>query len=328
MTPLHFAVLLIVTLCWEPADLLHQLEVVYWLTQCLNVHACLEHGQPSMSGGSIRSCIEGMHHADHLFTAADAKLAQETNPSQDRASFTSADDVPQQTADSSSGGEGAGTSGSLQQQQAIEHDPDPPECSPADDESGAMDAQQVVSMVEDTVHPADNISAAKTVEQTSPVMQQVPQTDAEPFLDRLHAADQRKADASGSKEHDASLVKSHVTSPKAVLMTRGSATLPVCQHGSQASLSRRTSGTGTASEPAAGMTADVELADKENNSSSLSVAASDMPSISASGSMIHMCVWVWVWVWAWFWVWVSMSGPPTALTTHCIATTTLTTAHQ
>lgn len=213
-------------------------------------------------------------------TAADAKAAQETNISQDRNSFASADNVPQQTADSDSGGEGARTSGSSQQQQAPECDPDPPECSPADDESGATDAQQAVSIIEETVHPANAISAAKTVKQTSPVIQQVSQTDAEPVLDRPHDAVQCKAVGSGSKEHDACEARSRVASPQAVLITRGTATLPVCQHGSQASLSKQTSGTKTASEPAAGMTTDVELADKENDSSLLSAAASDTPSVS------------------------------------------------
>lgn len=267
-----------------------------------------------------------------MLTAADAKAAQETNPSQDRLSFASADNVPQPTADSDSGGEGARTSGSLQQQQAPECDPDPPECSPADDESGATDAQQAVSIIKETAHPADDISAAKTVRQTSPVIQQVPQTDAEPVLDRPHAAVQHKADAaSGSKEHGASQAKSHASSPQVVLMTRGAGSVPVCQHGSQASLSKQTSGTKTASEPAAGMTTDVELADKENDSSLLSAAASDTPSgsqglkevqqgaaaaaaaqvviivlvfvcVSASGSVVQ--VWVCVWIWLWVWVWV------------------------
>ena len=270
-----------------------------------------------------------------MFTA-DAKAAQEINPSQDRSSFASADSVPRQTANSDSGGEGARASGSSQQQQAPECDPDPPECSPADDESGAIDAQQTVSVIQETVHPADGISAAKTVKQISPVIQQVPQTDAEPLLDRPHDAVQRKSVGSGSKEHDACEAKSHVASPQAVLMIRGTATLPVCQHGSQASVSKQTSGTRIASEPAAGMTRDVELADKENDYSSLlAAAASDTPSVSqglkevqqgaaaaaaaqvviivlvfvcvsASGSVVQVwvCVWVWAWAVAWVWVWV------------------------
>jgi len=166
-----------------------------------------------------------------------------------------------------------------QQQQTLCSDQDALECSPSDDCSTAVDPQPDALVTQQANEPAAaGAPNAKATQQASPSSQQASQPDAKITLDVAYAAVEHKAGLQLSQGVGSPPNRQDAVSPKAAV--RDPVHMPAKQSGSQTSLSRRTLGSASAaSGPAADVT-DADLADKENDSSSLSLTGSDAQSKS------------------------------------------------
>ena len=166
-----------------------------------------------------------------------------------------------------------------QQQQALCSDQDVPECSPVDDYSAAVDPQSDALVMQQANQPAAGSAPnANTTQQASPSSLQASQPDAKITLDVALAAVKHKADLQPSQGVGSPPGRQDAVTPKAAVTDL--LHMPVKQSGSQTSLSRRTLGSASAaSGPAADVT-DADLADKENDGSSLSLTGSDTQSKS------------------------------------------------
>lgn len=162
-----------------------------------------------------------------------------------------------------------------QQQQTLCSDQNAPECSPSRDCSTAVNPQPDAQVMKQATEPAANGAlTAKTTQLASPSSLQASQPDA----NVANAAIEHKAGLHPSQGVGSPPERQDAVSPKAVV--RDLLHMPAKQSGSQSSLSRRTLGTATAaSGPVADVT-DTDLADKENDASSLSLTGSDTQSKS------------------------------------------------
>ncbi len=166
-----------------------------------------------------------------------------------------------------------------QQEQMLFSDQDAPECSPADDCSAAVDPQSDALVMPQANQPAAaGAPTAKTTQQATTSSQQAGQPDAKIALDIANAAAEHKACVQPSQGAGSPHGRQDAVSPKAAV--KDLVHMPAKQSGSQTSLSRRILGSATsASGPAANVT-DADLADKENEGSSLSLTGSDTQSRS------------------------------------------------
>ena len=220
------------------------------------------------------------------FHAADAEAVLFSGGTQCQPHLAATADVQQQISgtEHSVKAHKAGTSQQHQkqqqhQQQALCSDQDVPECSPIDDYSAAVDPQADALVMQQANQPAAGSAPnAKATQQASPSSLQASQPDAKITLDVANAAVKHKADLQHSQGVGSPPGRQDAVSPKAAV--RDLLHMPVKQSGSQTSLSRRTLGSASAaSGPAAGVT-DADLADKENDGSSLSLTGSDTQSKS------------------------------------------------
>lgn len=173
----------------------------------------------------------------------------------------------------------AHTAGTSQQQQTLCSDQDAPEGSPSDDCSTAVDPQPDAQVAQQANQPAAaGAPNAKTTQQASLSSLQASQPNAKLTLDVAYAAIEHKAGLQLSQGAGSPHDRQDAVSPKAVV--RELVHMPGKQSGSQSSLSRRIQGSASAaSGPAADVT-DADLADKENDASSLSLTGSDTQSKS------------------------------------------------
>ncbi|KAL0050919.1 hypothetical protein WJX82_009860 [Trebouxia sp. C0006] len=174
----------------------------------------------------------------------------------------------------------AGTSQQQQQQQQTHcSDQDAPECSPSDDCPTAIDPQPDALVTQQANEPAaTGALTAKTTQQAPPFSQQASQPDAKLTLNVASAAVEHKAGLQPSQGVGSPPGRQDAVSPTATV--RDLAHMPAKQSGSQSSLSRRTLGTAAAASELAADVTDADLADKENDASSLSLTGSDTQSKS------------------------------------------------
>lgn len=236
---------------------------------------------PACQSNALKVC----HTLKSAFHAADAKSVQVSGSIPCQTHLAATSDAQQGVSGTEDSVKAHAAGGSQQQkqqqqqQQTLCSDQDAPECSPSDNCSAAIDPQPDAQAMQKANQPAAiGDPNVKITQNAFPSSLQASQPDAKLTCDVAHAAVEHKADLQPSQGAGKPHGTQDAVSPIATV--RDLVRMPAKQSGSQSSLSRCTPGSAAAaSGPAADMT-DADLADKENDASSLSLTGSDSQSNS------------------------------------------------